>query len=91
MNRKERYVSKEEKQTLKKDNKWAKFGKSLLKGAAFCVGGVGAAIAALSVGLPAVTYITAGAMFLLAKPIFGEVIDNFVNLFHKENDNTKGM
>lgn len=91
MEQKERYVSSEEKQTLRKDNKWAAFGKSLLKGAVLIAGGLTVATASAVVGFPTGVYITAGAMYMIGRKVFTETAVNFVNLFTKENNNTKEM
>lgn len=91
MERKERYVSYEEKKTLRKDNKWAKFGKSLLKGAALTVGGFTVAAASAALGFAAGVYVTAGAIFLIGRPIFTNVVTDFVGLFQKEKSDVKEM
>lgn len=85
---KKRYVSKEEKTNLPKNEKWARLGRSLLKATALTVGGIGAMTAAAFVATP-LLYITAAATFTLCSPVYTQVIMNFVDLFTKNKNHSK--
>ncbi len=87
---KRRYVSKREKEHLTKNEKWARFGKSLLKAGALTVGGIAAMTVSALIATP-LLYVSAGVIYTLGSPLYGEVIMNFVDLFTKEKNNNKEM
>lgn len=81
MDRKERYISKEEKAELLKDYTKARIGKSILKAGALVVGGVSAMAALASFGLVAPIVIVGGVSMFLGKSAFNGVIDSFYGYY----------
>lgn len=92
---KQRYISSEEKQTLKKDTGKSKIGRNILLGAAAMLGG-GSLTGALGVlGIPVFPYITLGVSAFLvtfaAKNVVTEIAAHFAEKAMEKEKNGRQL